>query len=246
LTPLGSTLWARAKGFGGEILSLLSPLECAGCGAGIDGGAFCRSCAIGLCECDPQQCAACSTWATKNGLCGRCRRRLHPLDGAICAYEYGPPLSEALGRLKYEGRDELAAQLAHCFADGVAGRLAWSAHTLLLPVPLHRRRLGERGFDQAWLLARGLWARLPAPRPETFPRLLRRTRHTRPQVGLGRRARERNMEGGFSASPRISGRDVVLIDDVLTTGATLRAAAEALRAAGARSVFGLTLTRALP
>jgi ComF family protein len=171
---------------------------------------------------------------------------LRPLDGAICAFEYAPPLSDALARLKYEGHDELAGPLAACLAAGISGRQAWSSRALLVPIPLHRRRLRERGFDQSWLLARALWASLPHPRPETAPRLLRRTRNTLPQVGLGRRAREHNLEGGFSASPRISGRDVVLIDDVLTTGATLRAAADALRAAGARSVFGVTLARALP
>ena len=117
-------------------------------------------------------------------------------------------------------------------------------------MPLHGRRLKERGFDQAWLLARGLRATLAAPRPVAAPRLLQRTRYTPPQVGLGRAARERNLEDAFEASSasvaaRISGQDVVLIDDVLTTGATLRAAATALRSAGARSVFGLTLARAL-
>ncbi len=242
---LETSVWAHARRFGSGVLSLLAPAECAACASGIEGGAFCAGCTIGLGECDPEECAACPAPATKNGLCRGCSRRLRPLDGAICAYEYAPPLSDALARLKYEGHDELAVPLAASFAAGLSGRHVWSSQSLILPIPLHPRRLSERGFDQAWLLARALRATLPRPWPQAAPRLLRRTRHTRPQVGLGRRARERNLEGGFSASARISGRDVVLIDDVLTTGATLRAAAEALRSAGARSVFGLTLARAL-
>jgi ComF family protein len=185
----------------------------------------------------------------KGGLCRRCRLRLQPLDGAFCAYEYAPPLSDAIARLKYEGRDELAAPLAGCFARGLEDRLTLPADAVVLPVPLYDRRLRERGFDQSWLLARGLCTSLPSPRASAIPRLLRRTRHTAAQVGLGRLARERNVEGAFAVPSargreRIFGHDVVLIDDVLTTGATLRAAAAALRSAGARSVIGVTLARA--
>jgi ComF family protein len=234
----------------GELLSLLAPLECAACGCGIEAGAFCEPCAVGLCECDPEVCATCPAPVFKSGLCLECRRRLRPLDGVICAYEYSSPLSDAIARLKYEGHDELAGPLAGCFAKGLRGRVTFSPQTLLTPVPLHGRRLRERGFDQAWLLTNGLWATLPRPRPEVVPRLARRKQHTPAQVGLGRLARERNIEGAFGvlstkSHARISGRDVVLIDDVLTTGATLRAVATALHAAGARSVFGMTLARAL-
>jgi ComF family protein len=246
---LAAAAWSETKRLGHGLLALLSPSECSACGAGTEGGAFCDTCAVGLCECDPFVCATCASPARRHGLCGPCRQRLWPLDGAICAFEYAAPLSDALARLKYEGRDEIASPLAACFARGLAGRRVWSSDSLLLPIPLHPRRLRERGFDQSWLLARGLWSTLPRPRPDTAPRLLRRTRHTRPQVGLGRRARERNLDASFcatpSARPAIAGRDVVLIDDVLTTGATLRAAAVALHDMGARSVFGITLARAL-
>jgi ComF family protein len=176
--------------------------------------------------------------------------RLAPLDGVVCAYEYAPPLSETIARMKYERHDEFAEPLGAYMESGLRDRLTLPADALLLAVPLHDRRLRARGFDQSWLLTRGFRDALPRPRPTALARLLRRTLDTAPQVGLGRRAREHNVEGAFGvASPssqaRISGRDVVLIDDVLTTGATLRAAAEALHHVGARSVLGITLARAL-
>jgi ComF family protein len=247
---LGESAWVHARRLGEEVLSLLAPLECASCSSGIEGGVFCETCALGLCECDPAVCAACPAPVAARGLCHACRARLAPLDGVVCAYEYASPLSETIAKMKYEGHDELAEPLGSCLQSGLRNRLMPSPDTLLLAVPLHDRRLRARGFDQGWLLTRGFRSALPRPRPIALARLLQRTRDTTPQVGLGRRARERNLAGAFrvesgSSGARISGRDVVLIDDVLTTGATLRAAAEALHDAGARTVLGVTLARAL-
>ena len=123
---------------------------------------------------------------------------------------------------------------------------------LILPVPLHSSRQLERGFDQAELLARGLvralrreseWQSL---RVET--RCLRRTRATLPQSGLSLVARRENVRGVFAVTDpkRVEDRTVVLVDDVMTTGATLSACAASLKAAGARRVFALTVARATP
>jgi ComF family protein len=119
-------------------------------------------------------------------------------------------------------------------------------------VPLHASRQRERGFNQAELLARGLSAALEKTRGGRVPQFdahaLRRIRATPPQTGLSVSARHENVRGVFAVvrPERIGNKKIVLVDDVMTTGATLSACAQAVRAAGARSVCGLTLARATP
>jgi len=113
----------------------------------------------------------------------------------------------------------------------------------LLPVPLHPNRLRSRGFNQSEYLCRKT-ARKLGLKLET--RALRRIKETIPQHGLGQAERAQNMSGAFSADPRLAGgRDFLIVDDIFTSGSTLREAALALKAAGASSVHGLTLARAL-
>ena len=147
----------------------------------------------------------------------------------------------ALHRLKYSGERRLAAPLA----DAMAAR--WEAAgvggELLIPVPVHAERARRRGYDQAFLLAAGVSDRLGVP----WQPALERTRHTTPQFELGRRARRTNVGGAFGmragAGPAIAGRWPILVDDVVTTGATLVACAEALYEAGAIAVSAMTVAR---
>jgi ComF family protein len=125
---------------------------------------------------------------------------------------------------------------------------AWQTLALpgevVIPVPLSPQRLRERGYNQAGLLARG-FAELAGLR--YAPEGAGRVRHTASQVGLSAEQRRANVAGAFEGRPRfVAGRAVILVDDVRTTGATLEACAEALRAAGAASIWGLTLARAQP
>lgn len=150
------------------------------------------------------------------------------------------PLQGALHHLKYRRdvilADSLGAWLAEAWLPlGLPGEVA-------VPVPLSPQRLRERGYNQAGLLARA-FAELAGL--DYRPGALRRTRHTPSQVGLTARQRSSNVAGAFQAAQGpVDGQAVVLVDDVCTTGATLAEAASALRAAGARSVWGLTLGRA--
>jgi ComF family protein len=207
----------------------------------------------------PACCAGCSDEG--EALCPRCRRRLDvrlelpagapvglpsPLPLPLAQLEWCAPFSGpvrmALHGLKYAGERRLAVPLA----AAVASR--WSAAgaggEVLVPVPVHADRARRRGYDQAVLLAAETSRLLGLP----WLRALERRRNTQPQFDLGRTARRTNVAGAFAvAGPmeadRIRGRWVVLVDDVVTTGSTLVACAEALYEAGATAVSAVTVAR---
>lgn len=161
-------------------------------------------------------------------------------ESAVSLYAFEGPVREAVHLLKYGRRTMLAPALGALLAGG-AGPSVRGAD-LVVPVPLQLRRLRQRGFNQSLLLARALSERLGAP---IDARVLRRVRGTRPQVGLHASQRAENVRGAFIVSGRgLEGRDVLLVDDVYTTGATARECAAALARAGAR-VRVLTLARAV-
>ena len=162
-------------------------------------------------------------------------RSLGTLDG---------PLRRAVHRLKYRGRSGGARTLAGLLVPLAAEmtRNRPSAPPVLVPVPLDPGRERERGYNQAALLARPLAGTL---RLTCAPALLRRRRPTPPQVGLSRARRRENVRDAFIAHPDVAGREVLLVDDVTTTGSTLGSAASACRAAGALRVSALTLAREL-
>ncbi len=149
------------------------------------------------------------------------------------------PLRGAIHALKYQDRTALAVPLGHLLAE------RWLDVTPqqvdgLVPVPLHPQRLRERGYNQATLLASAMAPVLALPIQEG---LLRRERPTPPQVGLAQQARLRNVAGAFQATGDVAGGRWLLVDDVCTTGATLQACAQTLHAAGADTVWAITLTR---
>ncbi|WP_089173663.1 ComF family protein [Bosea sp. AS-1] len=159
---------------------------------------------------------------------------------AVCRFD--GVARELVHRLKYGDRAELAITLGRMMVQ--AGHELIAEADLVVPVPLHRARLWSRRFNQAALLA-GTVARLTA-RPYA-PAGLVRVRHTRRQVGLSRAQRANNLQGAFqvpeNARPQLEGRRILLVDDVLTTGATANAAARALLRGGARQVDLLTFAR---
>lgn len=144
---------------------------------------------------------------------------------------------EAIHRFKYEQRTDLARPFGHLLSQ--CG-MVFSKTAVLVPVPLSRQRLRERGYNQAELLAHSL-RRHGGSR--VAPHVLIRSRDTAPQVGQERAARLANVQGAFAVrdASSIRDRDIVLIDDVMTTGATLIACAKALRKAGAHRVSALVV-----
>ena len=169
--------------------------------------------------------------------CGACLTRPPPWDAAVCAEDYAFPWDGLIGELKFEGRTErvplLAGRLLQVLRD------APSAHAvdLVLPIPLSELRLRERGFNQAWEIARRVARSLRLP---SRADVLVRTMNTPPQAGLSRAARATNLQGAFDVRPSmrkvVDGRRVAIVDDIMTTGATFAAACVALRSAGATTV----------
>ena len=176
-------------------------------------------------------------------LCGRCLKKPFGFGRARAVGLYDQTLRAAIVQLKFKGTAGLAQPLGELLYG--AFRRYWppGGIDMVAPVPLHGRRLRQRGFNQAYLLVRR-W-RLPRE-TELVRDLLVRTRDTAPQSGMSRRQRRRNIDKAFAVnrSGRSSGRRVLLVDDVLTTGATADACARALIGDGAAGVDVLTLARA--
>lgn len=171
-------------------------------------------------------------------VCGTCAGAPPAFDWARAAGLYTGPLRDAVQRFKFGRRPALARPLAALVLEQCAAAVPPAA--TFVPVPLARERERERGFNQAALVAERVARALGRP---LSPRWLRRTRATVAQTELDAAARRANVRGAFVASPSAAGADVVLVDDVLTTGATAGECARALRAAGARSVGVLTVAR---
>jgi ComF family protein len=222
----------------GPILDLLFPPACAACGTRPAPGAFCAACAGALEPLPQRRCARCALPLEGGAICPPCRRDPPAFDRLGAAFVHGGPVADAVHRLKYRGRREVAAALAPILAGRFHRELA-AAH-VVAPIPLHASRRVERRYDQAALLAREVARLAGCP---LDPRLLVRVRATTGQVGQGRAARLRNLEGAFTARA-VPGRRVLLIDDVVTTAATASAASAALKQAGAREVVVVAVSRA--
>lgn len=223
-------------------LDFLFPQVCVGCGR--LGHLFCPACAQAVTPVPLPCCPHCGRpQSTSNQGCPDCRRNVpDPLTFVRAAALHTHPLREAIHAFKYEGRPELGPLLAR-YLVAVLARTPWDGAALdaVIPIPLHPERLAERGYNQAERLTASLCA---VTGLHHAPHWLERARLTRQQVGLGPAERHANVDGAFTAAPDMCGKHVLLVDDVCTTGATLRACAQAARAAGALAVYGLTL--ALP
>jgi ComF family protein len=203
-------------------------------------------------------CSACrSRFAPPLPRCGRCALRLpsegaacahcihhpQPFERCVCAGDYGFPWDRLITRLKFHGEVAEAAPLASVLA-GAVRHAATPGAVLLLPVPLSPTRLAERGLNQSWEIARRLARELGLP---AEPQALLRLRDTPHQVGLSRQERLQNLRGALCVEPArqrsIEGRHIALVDDVMTTGATAAACADALLRAGAASVQAWVVAR---
>jgi len=230
------------------LLDLLFPPLCHVCKAFIPqaGELFiCADCLNKITFTVSPLCAVCGTpFATEAGVdhtCGACL--IHP-PFHICrsATLLAGPVQELVHRFKYGNRVHLCRPLGLLTAAALAPFFREAAPDLIVPVPLHRKRLRQRGFNQSQLIGDVLRKRLRVPQEIGN---LRRVRWTESQTGLDAGDRVRNVRGAFAVRnpQRLEGRRVLLVDDVLTTGSTMRACAESLREAGAAAVFAVTVAR---
>lgn len=230
------------------LVDLLFPPFCPSCEAPLGEGRqdpLCGACWQGILPVAPPWCPACGfpyPVGTEAFLCERCHRRPPSYAYARAAAYYRDPLRPAIHALKYRGKTALAGPLGRFMAAAGRRHLHLEDVNGLVPVPLHPARLAERGFNQAALLARevGRHWRIPV-----LASLLTRVIPTQPQSDLSEVERRRNVRGAFALGRpgAVKGRHLLLIDDILTTGATAAECARVLGAGGADSVGVFTLAR---
>ena len=228
------------------VLAVVFPSSCAGCGQLLirsSQGPLCEACWETLPRCRGVICRCGLPLLADQTACGGCRGDSEPFAAGASLGPYEGTLRLVLHELKYSGRRRAAQRLAAMLLEDDAVRRLVATSELLVPVPLHPRRLRQRGFNQSALLAAALGRALARP---VCADALARLRETAPQSGLTAGERRRNVRDAFALRrrARTAGRVVTLIDDVTTTGATASACAQALAKGGAREVRLLTVARA--
>jgi ComF family protein len=219
-------------------LDLLFPRWCIGCGR--EGDYVCPACRQSLPEITPPVCGRCGRplQDLKGALCPACAEAESRIDGIRSPFLFDGVIRRAIHEFKYNNLRALAPVLAGMLYDYMVRNPP--PGDILVPVPLHPRRLRERGYNQSALVARELGRLCGAPVVEGC---LVRSGYAPPQVrSAGVEQRRRNVAAAFSCRDRrLAGKNVVLIDDVSTSGATLNGCAGVLKAAGAASVWGLVI-----
>lgn len=223
---LGRRLWPTG----------LWPSDCLLCLGPAGPGAVCDNCERLLASEGPR-CSRCALPLPVAGECGACLHRPPAYDDVVTAFDYRFPIDRLIGGFKFSADLAAGAYLGDALARAAATA---PRPDRLVASPASLRRLRERGFHPALVLARSVGRRLGIP---VDARAVAKVRHTPPQSGLGRAARRRNLRGAFAVRAPLEGLHVAVVDDVMTTGSTLAALAEALRAAGARRVSGWVVAR---
>lgn len=211
---------------------------CQLCGAGSAQGMLCGPCREDLPWLPAGRCVQCAALLASGGICGACLDRPPRFDRVEAVFAYRFPVDGLVQAFKYGGRLALAGLLGGELARAVAGGV-----DAIVPMPLAPRRLAERGFNQALEIARPVARATGIP---LLPNACRKQVDTPPQAALPWDERARNVRRAFACDTDLRGMRIAVVDDVLTTGATLNELARVLRKAGAMEVRGWVVARTLP
>lgn len=251
---LEKTLWGRLRlssawgprlsnigtGFLNSCLAFartLPPQACQLCGAAAR-GLLCGPCLEDLPWLDSRRCAVCAVPLASGTVCGPCLERPPCFDRVEAVFAYHFPVDSLIHACKYGGRLALAGLLGNQLARRVTPKV-----DAIVPMPLAPARLAERGFNQALEIARPVARQLRVP---LFHDACRKVVDTPPQAALPWEERARNVRRAFACAAHLRGQRIAVVDDVLTTGATLNELARVLRKAGAIEVVGWVVARTLP
>ena len=263
----------RLRGHGGEALKnaarcfeqLLYPLTCLKCGVYLDtdriesrtlAACFCDQCmAAGVTPITSPYCSQCGgkfhNSSPENHVCETCLKTPLKLVRVRAAVAYKGVVKDAIPLFKYHSKLSVATVFEHLMFETFLSHFSRTQIDLIVPMPLHKKKLKHRGFNQAFLLIRNFKKFYrhcygQAPSWKIDIRSLARIKHTRPQTGFDIEQRKNNLKNAFNVirQPRIENKSILLIDDVFTTGATCNEAAGALLGQGAKEVSALVLARA--
>ncbi len=211
--------------------------DCLLCGEESGPELLCAACAAEL-PALAEHCPQCALPSHAGAVCGSCLDRPPHYDRTLALWRYEFPCDRLVQALKYRARLALSGFFARSFASRPLPEV-----DLIVPMPLHPKRLAERGFNQALEIARGLARHLGRP---IEPRGVLRVKDTPPQTRLPYEERAKNVRGAFLCKLDLSGASVAVVDDVMTTGATLNELARALKRAGAARVENFVIARTVP
>jgi ComF family protein len=222
-----------------DLIDVLFPPACGGCKQA--GVRWCQTCQQETQIVCPPLCEICGQSIQTNRICSRCLQHEPQIKAIRSWADFQGPVRKALQDLKYRRNIGLGITLSNFLVELVR-QYPWKVD-LLSPVPLGRNRQKERGYNQADLLAKPLAFNLQLP---YNPRILVRKRETQSQVELSLAERRTNLKDAFQADPKkVKGKNIMVVDDVTTSGSTLEACAIALLEAGAKTVYGVTVARAI-
>ncbi len=215
------------------------PPVCLLCGESADGTGLCKGCAAALPRLGASRCPVCALPGATSETCGRCLRERPHFDRVVAAFAYAFPATALVQRLKYRRELACARPLAFAMAEALDRE---PYPDLVMPMPLARARLAERGFNQCVEIARYIAADFGL---RLSTDVCRRTRDASPQATLPWKLRTSNVRNSFACDQDLQGKSVAVIDDVLTTGASLNELARTLKLRGAQTVTGWIVARTL-
>lgn len=210
------------------------------CGVVSGATPLCPRCQVDLPYHSLPRCAICAIPSTHGAICGACLKQTPSYTRSIAAFSYAFPIDALLQSLKYAGN----LALTNILADPLSHLAATEPRPdMIIAMPLHPARLRARGFNQALEIAKVIGKQLAIP---LHADVCQRTRDTPPQVSLPWKERDKNIKGAFACEMNLSGKKIALVDDVMTTGATLNELSKVLRKQGAAEISAWVVARTLP